>query len=218
MQHADFQLKINIIAYSLFLLFMAVLLLSLHLGLYWYNYQVEELEWLLLQLFDMDEENNLPTWFSSFLLLNNAFLLYLVAKSELVQDRLHWGLMSAGFLLLAIDEVAGLHETLNSSIEMNWAMAGAILVTVVGAAFIPFLLRLPRRLAGMFILSGAVFISGAIIIELLSEDMDSDSWAYMLAVALEEGLEMLGAWLLLVTLLKQMANSSKLDVAVTATN
>ena len=218
MQHADFQLKINIIAYSLFLLFMAVLLLSLHLGLYWYNYQVEELEWLLLQLFDMDEENNLPTWFSSFLLLNNAFLLYLVAKSELVQDRLHWGLMSAGFLLLAIDEVAGLHETLNSSIEMNWAMAGAILVTVVGAAFIPFLLRLPRRLAGMFILSGAVFISCAIIIELLSEDMDSDSWAYMLAVALEEGLEMLGAWLLLVTLLKQMANSSKLDVAVTATN
>lgn len=66
----------------------------------------------------------------------------------------------------------------------------------------------------MFILSGVVFVSGAIIIELLSEDMDSDSLAYMLAVAVEEGLEMLGAWLFLVTLLKEMRSENNLDVSV----
>ena len=122
--------------------------------------------------------------------------------------------MSVGFLVLAIDEVAGMHETFNSSIEMNWAIPAAILVAVVGVAFIPFLLRLRRGLAGMFILSGFVFVSGAIIVELLSEEMDSDSLAYIMAVAVEEGLEMLGAWLFLVTLLKEMSAGKKLDVSV----
>lgn len=175
---------------------------------------MEELEWLILQLFDLDEENNLPTWFSSFLLLNNAFFLALMARSSRDRDKLQWWMMSVGFFVLSIDEVAGLHESFNSSIEMNWAIPGAILVAVVGVAFIPFLLRLRRGLAGIFILSGVVFVSGAIIVELLSEDMDSDSLGYMLAVALEEGLEMLGAWLFLSTLIKEMCNEESLDVSV----
>jgi hypothetical protein len=214
MSESNYQLSINSKAYGRIVLVVAVLLVSIHLGLYVYNYQVEELQWLLLQMFDLDEENNLPTWFSSFLLLNNSFFLGLVARSQNIQDKLQWTLMSAGFFILAIDEVAGFHETFNSSIEMNWAIPGAILVLLVAAAFIPFLLRLRRGLAGMFILSGIVFVSGAIVIELLSEEMDSDSLAYMMAVAVEEGLEMLGAWLFLVTLLKEMRSEKKFDVFV----
>ncbi|GJM12921.1 MAG: hypothetical protein DHS20C12_13240 [Pseudohongiella sp.] len=214
MLNTNYILRINPKTYSLGFLVVAVCLVSTHLALYLYNYQVEELEWLLLQLFDLDEENNLPTWFSSFLLLNNAFFLALVARFPDAHDRLQWTLMSAGFFILAIDEVAGLHETFNSSIETNWAIFGAILVLVVGAAFIPFLLRLRRGLALMFIVSGVIFVSGAIIIELLSEDMDSDSLAYMMAVSLEEGLEMLGAWLFLTTLLKEMSAGKDLNVGV----
>jgi hypothetical protein len=215
MSEFSYLLKINTKHYSLVILGSAVFFVSIHLGLYLYNYQVEELEWLILQLFDLDEENNLPTWFSSFLLLNNAFFLALMARSRKDRDKLHWWAMSVGFFVLSIDEVAGLHESFNSSIEMNWAIPGAVLVTVVAVAFIPFLLRLRRGLAGIFILSGVVFVSGAIIVELLSEDMDSDSLGYMLAVALEEGLEMLGAWLFLTTLIKEMCNESSLDVSVT---
>lgn len=214
MSDTSYRFTVDAKAYPFTLLATAICLVSIHLGLYIYNYQVEELEWLLLQLFDLDEENNLPTWFSSFLLLNNAFFLALMARSEEVGDKFHWKLMSVGFLVLAIDEVAGMHETFNSLIEMNWAIPAAILVGFVGVAFIPFLLRLRRALAGLFILSGIVFISGALLVELLSEEMDSDSLAYMMAVALEEGLEMLGAWLFLVTLLKEMSAEKKLDVSV----
>jgi len=214
MSATSYQLQINTKAYGIVLLAIAISLLAIHVGLYSYNYQVSELEWLLLQLFDLDEENNLPTWFSSFLLLNNAFFLALMARSERAKDKLYWRLMSVGFLLLSIDEVAGLHESFNSSIEMNWAIPGAILVIIIAVAFIPFLLRLRRGLAGLFILSGVVFVSGAIIVELLSEDMDSDSLGYMLAVALEEGLEMLGAWLFLRTLLKEMLGQNNLVVSV----
>ena len=214
MLDSRYQISINTRSYSLVLLVTAVFLVLIHIGLYQYNYQIEELEWLLLQLFDLDEENNLPTWFSSFLLLNNAFFLALIARSEQVADKMQWSLMAAGFLLLAIDEVAGLHETFNSSIEMNWAIPGGILVSVIGVVFIPFLLRLRRALAGLFILSGFIFVSGALIIELLSEDLDSDSLFYMMAVAVEEGLEMFGAWLFLRTLMKEMGSEKNVDVSI----
>ena len=214
MPNSNYSLTVNSQTYPLLLLASAVCLVSIHLGLYVYNYRVEELEWLLLQLFDLDEENNLPTWFSSFLLLNNAFFLALVARLESTQDKLQWTLMSIGFFILSVDEVAGLHESFNSSIEMNWAIPGAILVAGVAVAFIPFLLRLRRGLAGRFILSGVIFVSGAIVVELLSEDMDSDSLSYMLAVAFEEGLEMLGAWLFLCTLIKEMRNSDSLELSI----
>lgn len=207
MQDSSYRLHISVKEYTSTLLVLALVLLTIHVGLYVYNYQAEELPWLLLQLFDLDEENNLPTWFSSFLLLNCGFFLYVFSSGEQVQKKFYWRFMAAGFFLLAIDEVAGLHETFNSSIEMNWAIPAAILVLFLAVAFVPFLLSLPRKLAFMFIVSGAVFVSGAIIVELLSEDMDSDSLAYMLAVAVEEGLEMLGALLFLATLLKEMGRS-----------
>jgi len=209
-----FQLTVVARDYTVTLLVLALVFVSIHTGLYYYNYQVEELPWLLLQLFDLDEENNIPTWFSSFLLLNNAFFLYLYSCQVGLQKRVHWSLLAAGFLLLALDEVAGLHETFNSSIEMNWAIPGAILVLFVSVIFVPFLLSLPRRLALLFIIAGFLYISGAIIVELLSEDMDSDSLAYTFAVALEEGLEMVGAWFLLRVLLKEMSNGERVEVAV----
>lgn len=214
MSESNYLFRVSAKIYSSIMLVAALCLILTHLSLYLYNYQVEELEWLLLQLFDLDEENNLPTWYSSFLLLNNAFLLALVARAHDTQDKLQWTLMSLGFFILSIDEVAGLHETFNSAIEMNWAIPGAILVLLIGAAFIPFLRRLRRGLAVMFVLSGTVFVSGAIIIELLSEDMDSDSLGYMLAVAVEEGFEMFGAWLLLTTLLREMSSGEGLNLSV----
>lgn len=204
MPNSNYRLDISIKEYTSTLLVLALVLVVIHTGLYIYNYQVEELPWLLLQLFDLDEENNIPTWFSSFLLLNCGFFLYVLSWDERQQKKFHWRLMGAGFFLLAIDEVAGLHETFNSSIEMNWAIPGAILVLFVAVAFVPFLLSLPRKLSVIFVLAGFLYVSGAIIVELLSEDMDSDSLGYMLAVAVEEGLEMMGALLFLTAVLNEM--------------
>jgi hypothetical protein len=44
-----------------------------------YHYQIEEVSWLpWRQLFDVDEENNLPTWFSGALLALAAGCLWLL--------------------------------------------------------------------------------------------------------------------------------------------
>lgn len=205
----DISVKLNTDAYSKLLLITSIGLISMHLGLNYYNHQVEETEWLLHQLFELDEENNLPTWFSSFLLLNNAFFLWIITNSKLPdfktdQYRIHWRILSAGFLVLAIDEVAGLHETFHTAIDTNWAIFGAILVLIVGISFISFLNALPRRLAGYYILAGAIYVGGALGVEYLSRDMDEDAMSYGFAVAVEEGMEMLGALLFLFINLREL--------------
>jgi hypothetical protein len=201
--------------YLVVLAVLAVALVLIHLVLNSYNYEVEEVPWLLLQLFELDEENNLPTWFSSFLLLNNAALLSLAA-AHATRHKIQWSILAAGFLLLSIDEVAGLHETFHSAIDTNWTIYAGILVLVVGAAFVPFLLALPRRTAIWFMISGATFVSGALVVEYLSRDMEEESLHYALAVALEEGLEMAGALLFLgVNLNRLQAVNSSVSLKLT---
>tara|TARA_B110000971_G_C19836255_1_gene420397 strand:- start:158 stop:811 length:654 start_codon:yes stop_codon:yes gene_type:complete len=214
MSTSKFSIEISVKEYSISLLVLAFVLVSVHTGLYLYHYRVEELPWLLRQLFDLDEENNIPTWYSSFLLLNNAFFLYIYSIQKEVVKRSYWGLLSAGFLLLAIDEVAGLHETLNTAIEMNWAILGAIAVLFVGVLFVPFLLAIRRRLTLMFMFSGLLYFSGAILVELLGEDLDSDSLLYAFTVALEEGLELIGAWIFLNVLLGEMSVEGSVTIPV----
>ncbi len=182
--------------YCQLLLVVLVSLILIYSGSSYYSLEIEEISWLVLQLFHLDEENNIPTWYSSFLLLNCAFVLHVVSKNKL-DYRAHWTFLSLGFLILAIDEVAGMHESLNTTIDINWAILGAILVMLVGILFVPFLLSLERRLAILFTISGLLYVSGAIEVELLSEDMDEDSLEYGFSTALEEGLEMLGAWMFL---------------------
>ena len=192
-----YQLNITVTYYIRTLVIVAILLVCTHLALYCYHYLSNKLPWLLRQLFDLDEENNLPTWFSHFLLLNNALALSIIAGTLAQEKRYYWWALAIGFLILSIDEVAGLHETFHSAIDFNWAIPAGILVAIIGIVFIPFLRSIERRLAILYITSGAIFISGALIIELLSEDMKTKSLEYALATALEEGMEMAGALIFL---------------------
>ena len=164
---------------------------------------------VFLQLFELDEENNLPTWFSSYLLLNNALVLWLIAASKSDAYRIYWIVLAIGFVVLSIDEVAGLHETFNTAIDTNWAIFGGLIVLGVGVCMIPFLLSLPFRLALWFIISGSIFIGGVIGVELLSEDLNEETMTYAYASALEEGMEMLGALLFLFVNLKEMKNNGE---------
>lgn len=207
-------LKVSSRKYCNLLMAIGCFLVLTHCVLYYIHYELTELPWLIRQLFDLDEENNLPTWFSSFLLLNCAAVLYLSLNLRDDQFRLHWRLLTLGFLILAIDEVAGLHESYHTAIDINWAIPGALVVFFAGFMFIPFLLSLERRLAALFLLSGVILVSGAIGVEWFSRDMDEDSLDYLLAVALEESLEMLGAWLFLRTNLVDLRES---EVTLTMT-
>ena len=125
-------------------------------------------------------------------------------------------MLSVGFLALSIDEVAGLHESINTAIEISWAYPAAVLVLILGLSFIPFLLSLERRLAVLFVTSGLIYISGVLGVEVLSEDMDEDSMAYGFATAVEEGMEMLGALLFLSVNLNELKKRTSTILTISA--
>jgi hypothetical protein len=193
------------------LLAVAITLLACHAALWVYHYRVAELNWLWLQLFDVDQENNLPTWFSQFLLILASALLWIRARDKVSQAgpfRGHWYVLSGGFLLMAVDEVAGVHESINSVIIVSWAIPAAGLVLLIGLAFVPFLLHLPRPTALLFGVAGALYLAGAIGAEIVGNAMVRDllqnTLGYKLNTMAEESLEMFGMILFLYALLRYM--------------
>jgi len=81
--------RINAARYEHFLQCIVPMLFIMHVSLYTWDYSVSELSLLLLPLFDLDEEYNLPTWFSCFLQLNNVFVLLVISQSETSAYKVH---------------------------------------------------------------------------------------------------------------------------------
>lgn len=183
----------------------AVGLVGIHVALNLFHYQVFDLPWLLRQIFDVDEEDSFPTWFSAFLLLLTSVVSAANAKRESQQrgpNAVSWTALGIGFLLLSIDEIAGMHETLNSlDLPFSWTVPGAIAAAFAGGVFLPFLLRLPRGIAIRFVVGGVVYLGGALGVEVLTdpylENDELNTLAYNLWTAVEEFMEMGGVLIFL---------------------
>jgi len=185
----------------------AVVLLLAHIVLTILHYGFIELPWLLRELFDVDEEESIPTWFSSMLLLVTSITLFLVAVlSRQSNDRnaVYWAGLGAGFAFMSVDEIAGFHETLNSVIQISWAVPGLVVALIVGGMYLKFLSSLPSATAVRFMMSGAIFVGGAVGVELATEPFlynDAlDTMAYNLWTPVEEGMEIGGVILFLASI------------------
>ncbi|MBC7811064.1 MAG: hypothetical protein H7175_07960, partial [Burkholderiales bacterium] len=168
---------------------------------------------LFSYLFDVDKEANFPTWYSSAALLLCAGLLALVASAAKT-SRLHWWAMSGVFVLLSIDETVSLHErtmapiynilkvrgvidsAIGEFLTYPWIILGAVFVLLFVIAYGRFLLRLPARTRWLFILGGALFVVGAMGMELVdsyfAQRYGHDNTFSHLSGILEESLEMFG--------------------------
>lgn len=174
-------------------------LVGIHVVLNLIHYLAIDLPWLLRQIFDVDEEDSFPTWFSGFILLLASVTSALNARRETSHRgpfAVQWTMLGIGFLLLSIDEIAGMHETLNSSISFSWTIPGAIIAAFAGGIFVPFLLKIPRPLAVRFVISGCIYLGGALGVEVLTdpylENDELNTLAYNLWTAVEELMEMGG--------------------------
>ena len=68
---------------------------------------------LLLKLFDLDEEQNIPTFFSYFLLNFCCFLLLIIhLQQKILNSRwsMYWLFLAIIFFILSFDEAASVHE------------------------------------------------------------------------------------------------------------
>jgi len=226
-QTSDYRLEVWPAQMITGLVVAAAMLLLVHAVLTVYHYGVQELEWIpWRQLFDVDEENNLPTWFSGLLAGITAFWLWLQASAARdAADRwaLHWKVLAIGFFLISLDEVAGLHESVNSITDTTWAIPGGILALLIGLSYFSFLWHLPTATRNMFLLAGAIFVGGAVGVEMIGAPMVEDAMPYNLLTVVEEGMEMGGVILFLWALLKYMTRHRRgarritVDVTVSGT-
>ncbi|HFQ61097.1 MAG TPA: hypothetical protein ENK39_02200 [Epsilonproteobacteria bacterium] len=214
-----------------FLSIMAMLLILANIIMLFIYFSIDNPDQFdFVQMIDLDQEANLPTLFSSALLLIAGFLFYLlakVAKEKTKEQYKYWLGLSFVFVFLGFDESAKIHETLGDYTEKfvdasgylhyPWVLSYGLLLVILGFLYLRFFLRMEKKIFRSFILAAFIFLSGAIGFELLGANEASlngtDTVLYCTLYTIEESLEMFGViyliWILL-TLLAQKSLSISL--------
>lgn len=162
-------------------------------------------------------EGNVPTWYTAALLLFCATLLAICAaeaKHRGGEPVAAWWALCVGFLYISMDEVSQLHElaafleTSGGVLYFSWVIPASIVVVVVGLSFMPFLRCLEPRMRWRFVIAGAIYVSGAVGMELplgwWTHRYGDENLGYALIDWVEETLEILGLTLFALALLERL--------------
>ncbi len=204
---------------SLVAAFLAIV--SVGMASYWMYSQREYVPGFALM--SLDKEQSVPALFSTFLLLAASAVLAFIAmveRSSAGRNVRQWQLLAAGFAVMALDENLALHERAIEPMRQllgggtlgvfyfAWVIPAIAMVAVLGVYFLPFLLRLPRRTMYGLIAAAALYLGGAVGIELIEgwwrEGHGYRTLGFHLLVTIEESMEMAGAILLIHTLLRHL--------------
>jgi len=170
-----------------------------------------------LAVFDLDEEESFGTWFNSGILLVAAVLLMNQARIVRAEGRAwyrSWRVLGIGFVFLSVDEIAGMHEFMNTLMgDTPWTVVGFPILVLVALAYLPFLWHHRGRTALLLLLAGAIYGGGAVGVEHFT-DSDVNSLHYNMWTALEEGMEMMGVIVLIYALLDYMRGTPDRTVLV----
>ena len=165
-------------------------------------------------LLSVDAEANVPTWLSTALLLTAGLALWgagVVARRSGDRWHRHWTFLAVVFCYLSLDELAQIHERLSRIVArvlpthgflaFGWVLVAAPLVAALGLAYLRFLAALWHPVGRLFVLAGAVYVGGALGVEMLSgwiyDGVGEVTVGYVLASTAEELMEMLGVALFL---------------------
>ncbi|MGF1567984.1 MAG: hypothetical protein ACFCVD_07920 [Nodosilinea sp.] len=222
---------------SLFLL--GLTLINLAGQIFGYFFDQERLEGLR-QLFDVNNENNIPTWFSAINLLFCSVLMWLIATIQQQHKKpqaLYWRGLSVIFFLLSLDEASSVHELFipigeafgfDGFLRFFWVVPGMFFVAVVAIIYWKFILTQPARIRNLILTAATVYISGAVIMEMIGGHYvgaylqpgafeTTSGWngmAMALILAAEEFLEMLGILIFIYALLLYLATEiGKVDIS-----
>jgi hypothetical protein len=176
-----------------------------------------------IELIDFDYEANFPSFYSSAAILFCAALLWLISLYKRKQEqpfRFHWLGLAIIFSLLGLDEAISLHEELGDLTEQlelfdahgylyfAWVVPYAIALTLFALSYLQFVLALPLATKRLFIVSGVLFVSGAMGIELISANEadinGTDTVFYSALYTVEELCEMIGIVIFCYALMRYM--------------
>ena len=168
--------------------------------------------------FSLSYEGNLPTWLSTALLLSCALALALIGEGKAAaRDRFagHWLGRAAVFAYLSLDEFVSIHEHMNTWFDFGgflyfgWVLPAGAAFGLLGLAYLRFLGHLPAPVRRRVCLAAALYVGGALGVELVlgwwTDRAGDENLGYALIDFVEESCEMLGAALFLDTLLHYLA-------------
>ncbi len=173
---------------------------------------------LAIDLFSVNAEETIPTWFATLLLFVAAALLAFIASGKYVQQdrfRHHWTGLAVIFLYLSMDEGAAIHEIMSDVLETTlqptgylyfaWQIAAAPLVILFAVLYLRFVFHLPARTRNLFFAAGLIYVGGAMVVEGISANRwyldGGQTFEYLAIATIEEFMEMLGVVVLIYTLL-----------------
>ena len=171
----------------------------------------------LLEVFNLNEEQNIPAWYSSVILLFCGVIIYIISLDKKnSQDRFyrHWLWLSVIFFYLSLDESISIHEEFKLRFLFDkdhilyndsWVFVLGILVAIFVFAYRRFLQHLPKTTRKMFIISGCIYVFGSMGMEIVGsftqEFYGKASIVHAMATTIEEFLEMIGIVVFIHTLL-----------------
>lgn len=181
------------------------------------HYLLPSRQTVLIPLLSLSIEGNFPTWYATSLLLGCGLLLLLVAAGARASGagfQRRWWFLGATFVYMSLDEAIELHENLGRLLDLHgvlffsWVVPAGIAVLLMGLWYLPFLWRLPAATRWRFVLAGVLYVGGALLLELplghWAERHGHDNLTYALLDWVEESLELAGATLFALSLLRYL--------------
>lgn len=180
----------------------------------------------LVNVFQLDGEHNLPTWFSSSMLFVCGILLGMVAFTKRVEGAryaAHWSGLSIIFLFMSLDEAIMIHEKWYKPLEallgsgdffyQGWIIPAVLFVFAFALTYLRFLAHLPTRTRRVFIVAGFLYVVGALGMEIVSGGYmvrhGRENMTYQMLASAEEILEMLGVVVFVYALLSYLQSELK---------
>ncbi len=175
---------------------------------------------MLVDNFNVNNEKSFPTMYSVYTLQICSILLASIAYlTKLNQGKFvrHWQVLSLIFLYLSFDEALSFHERATDPLRsmlgttgflrFAWVIPAFILVIIFLISYLSFLIALPKKIRNLFLISGSIFLTGALIMEMVGGKVltvFSSGIEYTLVVTCEEFLEMLGIVIFIYALLSYL--------------
>lgn len=179
-----------------------------------------------IPLFNFNNEKSIPTLYSTLALFFASTLLFIIAivNKRTGNAYLSWLGLAFIFLFLSIDENLELHERLTEPARTllgtsgvfyyAWIIPYGVALIVFAIFYLKFLINLPRNIMILFIVSGTIFVLGAVGFEMFGSmlaevDNSGNNLMYSFFYTCEEFLEMLGIVIFIYALLAYISSQFK---------
>lgn len=181
-----------------------------------------------VRLFYVGRDLSLASWYSALVLVLASILLLTIAiairASEYPRYVRRWAILAAIFAYLSCDEMLRLHERMADTVlrpaldslgfiptgvlSYPWVIVYAPLVALFVLAYFGFWRTLPVRIRKLFLIAGAMFVGGALGVELFNAYHDQAGGSEPLVIVgthIEEMLEMGGIIVFVYALMAYLA-------------